>query len=123
MLNIKLSSCGRPDNVQFRSLQRQNRTNNFKIQISSTVLNNIYNNGVVNNTINSYKLFKLSESYFDGLSVICNVTFSMVNLNEHSANLLPLILKDFLIVYRIKNNCNIKIEDIILNFSCVVRSA
>ena len=107
------------DNVKLRD---EKRTNNFKVQLSSTVLNNIYNNGEVNNTFNSYKLLKLSESYFDNLSVRSNVTFSLVDLNERSAKFLPLFLKDFLIIYRNKNNSKIKIEDIILNFNKLVES-
>ena len=94
-------------------------TNYFKVQLSTTVLNNIYNNGKVNNTFNSFKLFKLSKSDLEYLTANYKVTFSCVDFNGKN---LPLFLKDFLIIYRNKKNSKVKIDDIILNFNKLVES-
>nr|YP_010991001.1 hypothetical protein UYP79_mgp062 [Pappia fissilis]WOX61274.1 hypothetical protein [Pappia fissilis] len=91
----------------------------YVVQLSSTVLNNIYNNGEVNNTFNSSKLFFLSKSYLKDLTDNSNVTISVIDFND---KFLPLFLKDFLIIYRNKKNSKIKIEDIILNFNKLVES-
>ena len=91
----------------------------YKVQLSNTVLNNIYNNGEVKNTFNSSKLFKLSKSYLNDFTDNSNVSFSVIDFN---GKFLPLFLKDFLIIYRNKKNSKIKIDDIILNFNKLVES-
>ena len=80
-------------------LRHENKTNYFNVQLSITVLNNIHNNGKVNNIFNSSKLFKLSQNYLNDLSIKSNIHLSLVDLNKKC---LPFFLKDILIIYRNK---------------------
>ena len=89
------------------------------VQLSMSVLNNFYNNGPVYNTFNSKNLFEMSKRNFKFLSDKLNISISLIDFNDKN---LPFFLKDFLFIYRNKNNCKVKIDDIIFNYNKLIES-
>jgi hypothetical protein len=89
----------------------------LNVQLSITILNN--NKNKIKKTLNIYKLINKNIKDFNKFSSYLNVNFSFFDFNNKN---ISFFLKDFLFVYRNKNNSNVNINNIIINYNKLVQS-
>jgi len=103
--------------VKLREIVPDKNEELLNVQLSITILNN--NKDKVKKTLNIYKLIKKNIKDFNYISYYLNVNFSLFDFNNKN---ISYFLKDFLFVYRNKNNKNVKIKEIIINYNKLVQS-
>jgi hypothetical protein len=99
----------------FKDIDKKNKIM-YQISISTIILNRNKKYTSNNSTINMNKLINETQ-FFDKTGSILNICFNFFDFNNPN---IGQFLKDFLYVYRNKQNQNSNIEEIIKNFNKLV---